>query len=146
MWHVSRRNSKPIAVLSLVLISVASLSGCANWLEELRAQEDATKLAKVAASSPSGAPKLPNLPAEINTCLMKRACQEEAATAKATGKPKPECTTADGIVIAYVQSEKEKQACTLRLAQWWRKQQKIQEDAASSSKHPRSVPKTAGWP
>ena len=54
--------------------------------------------------------------------------------------------TADGIVIAYVQTEREKLACAGRLMGWWKQQQKIQQDAADAAKHPRSTAPKAGWP
>lgn len=86
---------------------------------------------------------------------MKQACLADSPAPTAKGKrstakaePKAECTTADGAVLAYVQTEDEKRQCTRRLMEWYKGQQKIQKQAGEASKHPASgkPAKTAGWP
>jgi hypothetical protein len=92
--------------------------------------------------------KLPDMPAELRTCLMKQACQDEAQKAKASRAEPPQCQTADGILLAYVQSEREKRSCSQAMFKWYREQQRIQESASGMVKHPRSVstPRTPSWP
>lgn len=148
MRLVSRPNSKASRwLLPLLVISTASLSGCGTWLEELKAKDALLKTASLPVTQ-SG-PRLPDLPVNLRTCLLKQSCQIDATKAKASGQPVPDCTTADGIVIAYVQGEREKRSCTDAMLSWWKAQQKIQADAATASKHPRSLSSTtkqAGWP
>jgi hypothetical protein len=101
----------------------------------------------VAKAQPSSV-KLPDLPAALRTCLLKRSCQTEASKAKASGQPVPECTTADGIVIAYVQNEREKLACAATMVKWYREQQTIQASAEKQG-HPKTgKPPAKGptWP
>lgn len=132
--------------LPVAILVAASLTACANLLEEFKAQEAAKTELRLAGS----AAKLPDMPAELRTCLLKQACQEEAQKAKAASKPAPQCTTADGIVLAYVQSDREKRACAGSMIKWYREQQRIQESASNMKKddgHPRSTkPKSAQWP
>lgn len=140
--------SRVFGIVSLALMSGASLTGCATWLAGL--QEERQVKADLTAKVSSGV-KLPDMPAELRTCLLKQACQEEASKAKASSQPAPQCTTADGILLAYVQSEREKRACSLSMMKWYREQQRIQESASGLVKdggHPRSgkAAKTASWP
>lgn len=144
----SLANWKPFALLSLPLMASVYLTGCATLQEEFRASE-AAKTA-LAQTSAKGA-LLPDLPAELRTCLLKQACQEEAAKAKMASRPAPECTTADGIVLAYVQSEREKRMCAQSMIKWYRQQQKIQEASMNMQKeggHPRTTrpAEKATWP
>lgn len=147
MRQTSNRNTRPYARLSLMLISVASLTACASLLEEFKSAEAARNdlLPKVASGN-----RLPDLPASIKTCLMKEACRQDAAKAKASKQPAPQCTTADGIVLAYMQTDEEKRKCTGELARWWKEQQKIQDAASGMKKdaHPRSgkQAKVPDWP
>jgi hypothetical protein len=72
---------------------------------------------------------------------MKEACRMEAETAKKASKPAPVCKTADDIVIAYEQTNREKIACTRALGRWWKKQQEaeaIADGLVPDGKHPRS--------
>lgn len=143
---------RPLLVpLLLPLMAAAFLTACGSWLsEEFQIGQSAKQelLPKVASGR-----RLPDLPADIKTCLLKESCRQDAEAAKKAKKPEPICKTADDIVIAYMQSEKEKISCTMALGRWWKKQREI-EDAASGmvkdGKHPKSVPgqtpKTAGWP
>ena len=132
------------APLWLALISAASLTGCASWLGEFKAAEAAK--AELKTQIRSGV-KLPDMPAELRTCLMKQACQDEAKKAKASRADPPQCQTADGILLAYVQSEREKRSCSQAMFKWYREQQKIQESASGMVKHPRSgTPRTPSWP
>ncbi len=84
---------------------------------------------------------------------MKQACQMKAEDAKKVGKPVPDCVTADGILLAYVQTDAEKRSCSRSLFTWWKKQQQINAekdkaaDAAAAAGHPKlSKPAKAGWP
>jgi hypothetical protein len=149
MRIVSNRSWQSMWPLSLALISAACLTGCANSLEEMLARQKAEQLMKPVASVANRPAPAPDLPADIITCLRKSACTVD-------GKPKPECATADGIVVNYFRSEQEKLACTSALVRWYKKQQRIQAEAdrklskSDAKKHPRSV-ETAGksvpsWP
>ena len=139
-----KKNWRGYVLPLLGLTSAVFLTACGNSLREefdlglaTKAAEEAAKPAPTA--NPSG-PKLPDLPANIKTCLLKQACVKD-------GVAKGECKTADGIVIEHVQNEKEKQTCARATIEWYRKQQVIQA-AADKDRHPASgkAAKKADWP
>ena len=146
---LGRTRISPV-LLSAMLMASVSLTGCANLLEEFKATEEATAalLPKIADKGPG----LPDIPAGIRTCLMKQACQMKAEDAKKVGRPAPDCVTADGILLAYVQTDAEKRSCSRSLFVWWRKQQQINAEKdraadAAAAGHPKvSKPAKAGWP
>lgn len=152
-----------IVMPPLLLMSAACLTACDNWRqvaeqaaqqpattqEQVEAKAVASAAGAVAAAKPVPPRPRPDIPKDIQDCLDKAACTD------AKGVPKPDCKTADGIVVAHVQTEKERQACKLSLLKWWQKQQALERKEAetasvSGNRHPQSgKPAAAGeakWP
>lgn len=118
------------------------------------AQKDASLLlsaeqsADVAATEKAKAePRaLPEIPAEIQACLKKRACVKGKG-----GKANEKCAKADGIVADQHRVIEEHRACTEALLKWYSEVRKAEATPADGKpRHPQSgdKPKKKGaeWP
>lgn len=128
--------------LPLLILSAVSLTACSTgyealeqaafWAEKGKVQQ--AKADKVVASAEPAPKAAPDIPPQIAVCLKHGAARARVEAKKRLAvQGKGPAPTADEMVAAKLQTEDERNACTAKLMEWYREQQKIRKEREKAS-------------